>query len=256
LITTLKLLFERINAMKVTASNRDWFQEKAAASGFSAQPTGQCMNDSDNVTTNEPEEALRPMDEAVRRALVEGHEGMLRFLIGRLRNRNDAEEVLQRFMLRAIERANDLRDVKSVKGWLSKVLATTLIDFHRQATRSRMKETVIDPQELAELAEAETPNDEEIEAAVCNCLYRLLPTLKSEYSEVIWRADLLEEPRENIAHSLDTTVNNINVRLYRARDALRQRLLQMCRTCVVHGFLDCECRHGDGGVSLRLRSGA
>lgn len=209
------------------------------------------MSDTDIVTIDEPEEALRPMDEAVRQALVDGHDGMLRFLVGRLRNRNDAEEVLQRFMLRAIERAGDLRDVASVKGWLSKVLATTLIDFHRQATRSRMKETAIDPQELAELAEAETPDDDEIEAAICNCLYRLLPTIKSEYAEVIWRADLLEEPRESIAQSLDTTVNNINVRLYRARAALRQRLLQMCRTCVVHGFLDCECKHdtADSGAS-------
>lgn len=209
------------------------------------------MSDTGTVTKQEPEEALRPMDEAVRLALVESHEGMLRFLLGRLRNRDDAEEVLQRFMLRAIERAGDLRDVASVKGWLSKVLATSLIDFHRQAARSRTRETIIDPQELAELAEAETFSDDEIEAAVCNCLYRFLPTLKSEYAEVIWRADLLEEARESIAQSLDTTVNNINVRLYRARAALRQRLLQMCRTCVIHGFLDCECQHGnaDSGAS-------
>jgi len=209
------------------------------------------MSNNDAVTIDEPEEALRPMDEVVRHALVEGHEGMLRFLLARLRNRNDAEEVLQRFMLRAIERAGDLRDVVSVKGWLSKVLATTLIDFHRQTTRSRTKETVVDPQKLAELAEAETLGDDDIEAVVCNCLYDLLPTLKSEYAEIIWRADLLEEPRESIAQGLDTTINNINVRLYRARAALRQRLLQMCRTCVIHGFLDCECQHdtADSGAS-------
>jgi len=189
------------------------------------------------------EEALRPMDEAVRRALVDSHEDMLRFLIGRMRGRQEAEEVLQRFMLRAIERAGDLRNVGSVKGWLSRVLATTIADFYRQAARGRKHETAIDPQELAELAEAEIVSDEEIEAAVCNCLYRLLPTLRPDYSEVIWRADLLEEPRESIADALDTSVNNINVRLHRARAALRTRLLQMCRTCVIHGFLDCECQH-------------
>lgn len=37
------------------------------------------------------EEALRPMDEAVRRALVDSHEDMLRFLIGRMRGRQEAE---------------------------------------------------------------------------------------------------------------------------------------------------------------------
>lgn len=189
------------------------------------------------------EEVLRPMDEAVRRALVESHEDMLRFLLGKLRRRDEAEEVLQRFMLRAMERAGDLRDVDSVKGWLSRVLATTIADFYRQTARSRKKETATDPQEIAELAEAETEPDQDLEAAVCNCLYRLLPTLRPEYAEVIWRADLLEEPRDDIASSLETSVNNVNVRLHRARVALRERLLQMCRTCVIHGFLDCECRH-------------
>ncbi len=41
------------------------------------------------------------MDEAVRRALVDSHEDMLRFLIGCMRARPEAEEVLQRFMLSA-----------------------------------------------------------------------------------------------------------------------------------------------------------
>jgi RNA polymerase sigma-70 factor (ECF subfamily) len=36
-------------------------------------------------------------------------------------------------------------------------------------------------------------------------------------------------------------VNNVTVRLHRARQALKIRLEQMCRSCVVHGFLDCRC---------------
>ena len=204
---------------------------------------GRSMIENEADVADGYEEALRPMDEAVRRALVEGHEDMLRFLVGRMRGRDEAEEVLQRFMLRAIERAGDLRDVGAVKGWLSRVLATTIADFYRQAARRRKNETAIDPQELAELVEGQIEPDQEIEAAVCDCLYRLLPTLRPEYAEVIWRADLLEETRDSIARNLDTSVNNINVRLHRARGALRERLLQMCRTCVIHGFLDCECRH-------------
>ncbi len=200
------------------------------------------MNQSKLSETEGVDEALRPMDEAVRRALVESHEDMMRFLVRRMRGRQEAEEVLQRFMLRAIERANDLRNIDSVRGWLSRVLATTIADFCRQAARNSKNETIVDPHDLAEMGEATSVPDEELEAAVCDCLYRLLPTLKPEYGEVIWRADLLEESRESIAESLGTSVNNINVRLHRARGALRERLLQMCRTCVIHGFLDCDCK--------------
>ena len=76
---------------------------------------------------------------------------------------------------------------------------------------------------------------------MCNCLYRLLPTLKAEYADVIWRADILGEPRDRLAASLGTSLNNVTVRLHRGRKALRMRLEEMCRTCSTHGFLDCRC---------------
>ena len=83
--------------------------------------------------------------------------------------------------------------------------------------------------------------DVELDGAVCNCLYKLLPTLKPDYSEVIWRADILGEPRHRIAASLGTTRNNVTVRIHRGRQALKKRLEEMCLTCPVHGFLDCRC---------------
>lgn len=194
---------------------------------------------------------LKPTDAAVRRVLVETHLDLLRFLRRRLRDEEEAEEVLQRFMLRAIERAGDLRDVRSVRAWLGRILATTIVDHQRTAIRRRRREKAMDNDGLAQLAELSVEPDVEIDAAVCDCLYQLLPTLKPEYAEVIWRADLLGEPREQIALRLGTTVNNITVRLHRARQALKVRLEQMCRICVVHGFLDCRCKEEPLSPGLR-----
>lgn len=181
------------------------------------------------------------MDTAVRRTLVESHKDLLCFLQRRLGDLDEAEEVLQRFMLRAIERAGDLRDVDSVRGWLGRVLATTVVDFQRRAIRRRLHEQAADPDEVERAADQTIQADAEMDQAVCDCLYRLLPTLRAEYAQIIWRADLLDEPRDRIAVSLGTSLNNIAVRLHRARKVLRFRLEQMCRTCVVHGFLNCGC---------------
>ena len=84
--------------------------------------------------------------------------------------------------------------------------------------------------EDAELEALAVEPDPEVDKVVCDCLYRLLPMLRKDYSEIIWRADLLSEPRERIAASLGTTVNNVTVRLHRGRQALRKRLEQMCQT--------------------------
>jgi RNA polymerase sigma-70 factor (ECF subfamily) len=84
-----------------------------------------------------------------------------------------------------------------------------------------------------------------VDGAICDCLYKLLPTLKPEYAEIIWRADLLGEPRDRIAASLGTTLNNVAVKLHRGRQALKKRLDEMCLTCPVHGFLDCRCEEAE-----------
>lgn len=182
------------------------------------------------------ERAIKPHDAAVQRALVEARQEILQFLQQRLRNRDEAEEVLQRFSLRALERASQLRDVQTLRGWLGRILATTIIDFQRSASRRRRREIDVDHAELDNL-----PADAELDAAICNCLYRLLPTLKPEYADIVWRADILGEPRDRLAASLGTSLNNVTVRLHRGRQALRKRLEEMCLTCPVHGFLDCHC---------------
>ena len=196
------------------------------------------MTHDDPLPDDDPDTAARAADAAVRRALVEGHRQILGFLRRRLGSGEEAEEVLQMFMLRAVERSADLRDVRSVRGWLSRILATTIVDHQRRAGKRRKREEIVDPVDLEQLS---IEPDDELEEAICNCLYKLLPTLKPEYAEVIWRIDLLEEPRDRVAASLGVSLNNITVRLHRGRQALKKRLEEMCMTCPVHGFLDCRC---------------
>ncbi|MBL8579670.1 MAG: sigma-70 family RNA polymerase sigma factor [Mesorhizobium sp.] len=192
------------------------------------------------------DDAIKTHDTAVQRALVEARQEILQFLQQRLRNRDEAEEVLQRFSVRALERASQLRDVQTMRGWLGRILATTIIDYQRSANRRRRREIQVDQAELDRL-----PADAELDAAICNCLYRLLPTLKPEYADIVWRADILGEPRDRLAASLGTSLNNVTVRLHRGRQALRRRLEEMCLTCPVHGFLDCHCETAEKIRKLR-----
>ncbi len=190
-------------------------------------------------------------DTAVRQALVESRKQILAFLIRRLGSAEEAEEVLQAFMLRSVERSAALRDVRTVRGWLSRILATTIVDHQRRSSRRRQREAVMSPDDLEAFA---IEPDHELEEAVCNCLYKLLPTLKPEYAEIVWRVDLLEEPRERVAASLGITLNNVTVRLHRGRQALKKRLEEMCSTCPIHGFLDCSCDEVEEARLRRERS--
>ena len=186
-----------------------------------------------NGSEGNASEARKTADAAVRRTLIEGHQDLLAFLLRRLGSREEAEEVLQRFSLRALERAADLRDVRTVRG--------------ARAIRKRRREVAMEQSDIETIA---VEPDPEVDRAVCDCLYKLLPTLKPDYAEVIWRADILGEPRDRIAVSLGTTLNNVTVRLHRGRQALKKGLEEMCLTCPVRGFLDCRC---DEAEHLRQR---
>jgi len=199
------------------------------------------------IAADRPGAAANAADAVVRRALVEGRQQILNFLRRRLGDPQAAEDVLQTFMLRAIDRSDQLRDVRAVRGWLSQILATSIADYGRRNSRHRQREVAMAP---GGLDAAHNGFDQELDEVVCSCLYKLLPTLKPEYAEIVRRVDLLEQPRDAVAKDLGITPNNLNVRLHRGRQALKTRLQQMCLTCPVHGFLNCNC---DAAEKARAR---
>ena len=179
-------------------------------------------------------DALR-LDPAIEAALIEHHRDFLRMLTQRLGNTETAEEVLQQFYLRAVSRAFELRQRESILAWLSRLLSTVLADYaRRDATRRRQETVYAQHQALAR-------EDPELESTVCTCLYTLLPTLKPEYADILRRVDLLGEPSQEVAAALGVTMNNVTVRLHRARQAIKRALLLFCTTCPEHGFLRCAC---------------
>jgi RNA polymerase sigma-70 factor (ECF subfamily) len=145
---------------------------------------------------------------------------------------------MQQLYLRVIERAAELREEESIRAWLRRILQRILVDHYRRvATRRRLEA------DFARKEEAILASTEDLDTVVCMCLYKLLPLLKPEYAEVLRRADLEEEPREEIAASLGLTTGNLAVRLHRARVALRRALELSCETCPIHGFLNCGCEY-------------
>ena len=190
---------------------------------------------------DEPDAAVPPgpraSEEAVRRELAQSHRQLQTFLRRRLGDPHDADEVLQAFAVKAISRSWSLRDVRSVRGWLGRVLASTLLDHQRRAGVRRRRHV---PEAAAASLEGAEP-EAAVDGAVCDCLHGLLPTLKPEYAEVLRRIDIAGEPRDHVAAELTTSTNNLTVRLHRARKALQSRLEAMCLTCPEHGHFDCRC---------------
>lgn len=172
----------------------------------------------------------------VRRALEEGRDKIRSHIRSRLTDPNDADDVLQMFCARALERAGDLKAGAAARSWLSRVLATTIADYHRSLARRRARETPADDGRLHSLA-AET----EADRAACACLLALLDGLSETDAALIRAVDLGDQDRASVAAALGLTLNALTVRLHRARTRLRALVMRLCAACLTHGFDDCGC---------------
>lgn len=166
--------------------------------------------------------------------LVQCRGQFLGYLQRRLGDRDLAEDVLQDFHIRAIIKADQIRDSASTKGWLWTVLKSVLADHFRHQTVERRAQ-----QALSAEWQADGPEEEEgFDRTGCECFYELLPALKSEYAAALSRIDLAEESREDVACALGITPGNMRVRLHRARAALRHALEDSCHQCRMNGCFD------------------
>jgi RNA polymerase sigma factor (sigma-70 family) len=149
---------------------------------------------------------------------------------------DDAEDVLQGALVRALSHADDVRDDERVVAWFYRILRNAVADHWRARAAGRRADEAIRAEPWPA---APTPDDDR---TLCRCFEPLVATLPPDQARILRRVDLEEARPVDVAAEDGITANLAMVRLHRARRALRVRLLEACRACAKHGCLDCSCR--------------
>ena len=171
---------------------------------------------------------------AVQARLLGARQKFLNYIRKRVADPDLAEDILQDSLLRAVQALPSLRDEQRLVPWFYNILHNAIVDTYRRGGVERRYVT-------AAGLEEEPAAEPEDESVLCECFRELIPTLKSEYAELIERLEFGAESPEAAAERLGITPNNLKVRRHRARQALRKRLDETCRTCAKHGCLGCTC---------------
>jgi RNA polymerase sigma-70 factor (ECF subfamily) len=167
--------------------------------------------------------------------LVSNHREFLGFLEARVGDRALAEDILQEAFVRGLAKADSLRDSESATAWFYRMLRNAIID-HARRKKSRSKNLE------AFAAELEATDDSsELKGQACQCISRLADTLKPEYAEALRRIEVEGMSVKDFAVHAGISSSNAGVRIFRAREALRQQLARSCGTCAAHGCVDCSC---------------
>ena len=167
--------------------------------------------------------------------LLENRRAFLSFLEKRIGRTGGAEDVLQDAFARSLDKV-PLGDEESVIAWFYRALRNAVVDHYRRSgATDRALAT------LAREIEEQVEPDLDDRNAVCRCVSRLSETLKPEYAAALRRIDVEGVPVQDYATEVGISANNAGVRVFRARQALRKRVVRWCGSCADRGCIDCTC---------------
>lgn len=182
-------------------------------------------------------------DEIVEK-LVSDHRDFLKFLHMKVGNRALAEDILHDAFVRGLDKVSSLRDGESATRWFYRVLRNAVLDnARRSASAQRRLE--------AFAQEFDTANQQtDAMGQVCQCVSRLAKTLKPQYAEALRRIELEGMSVKEFGELAGISANNAGVRIFRAREALREQVVRCCGTCAEHGCSDCSCHSGQASFGV------
>ena len=177
-----------------------------------------------------------PAREELLSVMAENRRAFLSFLERRVGHRETAEDLLQEAFARSLDKV-PLQPEESVTTWFYRVLRNGVIDHYRRRGASERALSSLQ-QELEEAPPELSPDERD---AVCACVTELSGTLKPEYAPALRRVELDGLSVRDYASEAGITPNNAAVRLFRARETLRKRVVHWCGACAERGCVDCSC---------------
>lgn len=145
------------------------------------------------------------------------------FQILRTKNENDAEDITIRTFSRAFDKIDTYDDTYEFKTWLITISKNLHVDLLRKRKRSLMNEMESRGDEVKRVLD-ETPTAEDrliTEQNLANLL-RDIKKLKPHYQKVINLRYFHELSYADIAKELDEPINNVKVKLLRAKKLLAE----------------------------------
>jgi len=167
------------------------------------------------------------------------HGRVRKYITASVRDEWAADDLTQETFVRAQKHLADLRDSSQIASWLFRIAHNLCLDHFRKLKRTTAKE--------CELSEAKDLFKESIiqkkleQDEMSACVRNVVRTLPESFRDVIMLFDIAELSHREIAEILDTTVENVKVRLHRARKELRALLENKCSFTVdERNVLVCE----------------
>ena len=151
---------------------------------------------------------------------------------------DDAEDITQEIFIRVNESLQDFRGESSVETWLYRIATNMSIDRRRSAEYKRLSRETLTGDDIVSNAIYEDVwsrrassgiEREIIKKEMIDCIADYINQMNENFRNVIVLSEFEKIPDAEIASILNITIENVRIRLVRARKQLKKVLSENCR---------------------------
>lgn len=144
------------------------------------------------------------------------------FIARRIKSETDAEDVLQNVFCKIHEKLPELKDQDKLYSWVFQITRNAIIDYHRERKIAFENSEEL----LSEIAVSET--EKNIEEEVLTWLEPMVGELPDKYREALLLTDIQGLTQKELSEKLDISLSGAKSRVQRAREQLKDVLLDCC----------------------------
>lgn len=165
--------------------------------------------------------------------LIKARNKILKQLTSKGLGHSDAEEIFQSSLVQAITKLDQLRDNSKFEYWFNKILRNQLYDYFRKEKKDSILER--------ELENKVSFFIDNLESSFCQCILKLIETLKPEYNEVLKYRLVEGHSVKDTSKALEVSENVVKVRTHRAKEEMKEKLVECCGIKNLADASRCEC---------------
>jgi RNA polymerase sigma-70 factor (ECF subfamily) len=151
------------------------------------------------------------MNQLIAARITERQENLYRLAFYYVKNQEDALDIVQESIRKALASSSKIKDAASIDSWLYKIIVRTALDV----LRKKKKLTVADDETIEYLRRGEEDHYPDLD------LQKALEGLSVKYKTVVVLRFFEDLKMDEIAEVLEENVSTIKTRLYKALQLLR-----------------------------------
>ena len=162
------------------------------------------------------------------------HNGLRAFIVKRVSEETEIDDILQEVFLRIHRRIDGLKDPRRIVSWVYQITRHAIIDHYRASGR-RLEMPVglgADMELIRSMAAtpviAESKDSGEYRSELAECLRPMIDQLSKEYREALMLVELEGLTQQAAAQRIGLSLSGMKSRVQRGRRQLKRKLDECC----------------------------